>query len=43
VVDSFWKKAWYLFLLVVYSIFYFIRAISEGLWEWAKKLFNNEK
>ena len=29
-VDSFCKKAWYLFLIVVYSIFYMLLGILKG-------------
>jgi hypothetical protein len=42
VFDSFWEKARYLFLLVVYSIFYFIRAILEGVWGLIKSPFNKK-
>jgi len=42
VVDSFWKKAWYLLLVAVMSVGYFIAAIAVGLWELIKIPFNKK-
>jgi hypothetical protein len=42
VVDGFWKKAWYLFLIVVYSVGYFVYAVASGIWGWAKEMFSEK-
>ena len=37
------KRVWYLFLMVVYTIAYVIKAIAEGIWGWLKSLWDKRK
>jgi hypothetical protein len=34
--DSFWKRAWYLFLVAVMGTAYFIMAVATGIWNWIR-------
>ena len=31
--DSFWKRAWYVFLVFVMGAAYFVMAVAEGIWD----------
>lgn len=35
--EGFFKKAWYIILLVSYSTFYFFWSVGECIWEGVKK------
>ena len=36
---GFFKRAWYIILIIALSSFYFCYAIFGGIYEWAKKKF----
>ena len=37
------EKAWYLFLIVIYSFAYFTYAVASGVWGWIKEIFSKKK
>ena len=37
------EKAWYLFLIVIYSFAYFTYAVASGVGGWIKEIFSKKK